>query len=306
MINWIAIVAAIVAMLGTTAGVAAAPAAPDAARPPELASGPTTVFEGRSPYSHFLVRDFRSTRGLYFVRDSGEVVQESEIDRDAPYRMVVPYTRVMFASYLLRPQQKRSLIVGLGGGAMVHFLRHYDPQQSIDAVEIDPEIVAAAQKWFGVKVDRQTKLITQDAFVFLKRPSAQYDVIYMDAFLKPAGDTDSTGVPLRMKTAAFLKTDVISRLKPGGVVVFNINGHPKMDEDLEIIRGVFPQTYRFGVPGTNNLIVIGSTFSARLGREQLERAGAAVDGKFHADFSFKSVAGQLMDEPRPNDRGGPR
>lgn len=220
------------------------------------------------------------------------------IDRDAPYRMVVPYTRVMFASYLLRPKQNRCLIVGLGGGAMVHFLRHYDPQQSIDAVEIDPEIVAAAQKWFGVKADGQTRLITQDAFVFLKRPSAKYDAIYMDAFLKPAGDTDSTGVPLRMKTAAFLRNDVITRLKPGGVVVFNINGHSKMDEDLEIIRGVFPQTYRFGVPGTNNLIVIGSTSTARLGRAELERAGAAVDQKFRADFSFKAVAGQLMDERR--------
>lgn len=295
MTSWIKIIACVaVATLGTAVSSVAAP---DAARPPELPSGPTTVFEGHSPYSHFLVRDFRSMRGLYFVRDSGEVVQESEIDRDAPYRMVVPYTRVMFASYLFKPKQSRSLIVGLGGGAMVHFLRHYDPQQSIDAVEIDPEIVAAAEKWFGVKADRQTRLITQDAFVFLTRPAAKYDVIYMDAFLKPAGDTDSTGVPLRMKTAAFLKKDVITHLKPGGVVVFNINGHPKMNEDLEIIRSAFPQTYRFGVPGTYNLIVVGATSAARLNRQQLERAGASVDQKLAADFSFKALAGQLTDQP---------
>lgn len=76
-----AIIAAFAAAFVTSAGtvsVAATPTAPDAASPPEQASGPTTVFEGRSAYSHFLVRDFRSMRGLYFVRDSGEVVQEWE------------------------------------------------------------------------------------------------------------------------------------------------------------------------------------------------------------------------------------
>lgn len=296
--RWIS--AALIVALGGLALQAAraqptAPAAAPAPAPPAEPSGPTTIFEGRSAYSHFKIRDFRNMRGLYFVRDSGEVVQESEIDRDAPHRMVVPYTRVMFGSYLLRPKQQRSLIVGLGGGAMVHFLQHYDPQQSVDTVEIDPEIVAAAQKYFGVKANQRVKLYTEDAFVYLKRPTAPYDVIYMDAFLKPTADTDATGVPLRLKTADFLKKDVISHLKPGGLVVFNINGHPGMNEDIQIIRSVFPQTYQLGVPGAYNFIIVGSMAKTRLSRAQLERNGAALDQRFKTDFSFKAMAGQVVD-----------
>jgi spermidine synthase len=277
-----------------TAGVAEVDgAAAPAPEPP----GPKTVFETTSEFSHFLVRDFKNQRGLYFVRDSGEIVQESEIDRDAPYRMVVPYTRVMFASYFFRPKPTRSLIVGLGGGSMVLFLRHYDPEQIIDAVEIDPAIVEAADKWFGVKNDDHTNIVTEDAFVFLKKTKERYDVIYMDAFLKPAEDTDATGVPLRMKTGAFLRNDVISRLKPNGVVTWNLNAHPKMQEDLEIIRNSFPQTYRFVVPGTANVIVVGSTGTYRIDQKQCERVGKEVDQRFNADFSFEALARHLAVEP---------
>ncbi len=255
-----------------------------------------TVYEGRSPFSHFLIRDYGRARGLYFIRDSGEIVTESQIDRDRPHHLLVAYTKVMFASYLFRAEQKSSLIVGLGGGAMVHFLQKYDPEQKVDVVEIDPEIVKAAQQWFGVKQTEKTRLITEDAFVFLKKATEKYDVIYMDAFLKPSGDTDATGVPLRMKTIAFLKEDVITRLNEGGLVVFNINGHDKMDEDLKTIRGAFPQVYFFPVPDTDNYIVVGTLAKDRRTKPELKQAGEAIDKKFGADFSFKQMAGYLSEK----------
>lgn len=261
-----------------------------------IGQGEKLVYEGTSAFSHFLVKDVATSRGLYFVRDSGEVVLESSLDREVPHRLLVAYTKVMFVSYLFRQEQKRSLIVGLGGGAMVHFLQHYDREQKVDAVEIDPEIVKAARQWFGVREGENTRIITEDAFVFLKKATERYDAIYMDAFLKPSGDTDATGVPLRMKTIAFLKEDVIPRLVDGGVAVFNINGHDKMDEDLRTIKGAFPQAYYFPVPDSDNYIIVGSTSPARLSKAELKQAGEAIDKRFKADFSFKQMAGFLSEK----------
>ena len=39
-------------------------------------------------------------------------------------------------------------------------------------------------------------IVTADGLKFIAEAEKQYDVIYLDAFLKPSADTDSTGVPL--------------------------------------------------------------------------------------------------------------
>ena len=41
-----------------------------------------------------------------------------------------------------------ALLIGLGGGAMVHHIHHYWSDQKLDAVEIDPVIVDIGEKLF--------------------------------------------------------------------------------------------------------------------------------------------------------------
>jgi hypothetical protein len=59
----------------------------------------------------------------------------------SPHVLRFTYLQHMFASYLLQPKQSKVLIVGLGGGSMVHFLQKHDPTVAVDAVEIDPVVV---------------------------------------------------------------------------------------------------------------------------------------------------------------------
>jgi len=65
-----------------------------------------------------------------------------------PYELLEAYARYMFLSYLFQAQPERVLIVGLGGAAMVHFLKHYDPEVHVDVVEIDPAVVKIAAEYF--------------------------------------------------------------------------------------------------------------------------------------------------------------
>src|SRR5215213_9651143 len=97
-------------------------------------------FDGQSDFSHIRIRRRGSVRSMLFVRDTGEEVLESQIDLRRPHQLQFEYLRYMFTSYLLRDQQQDVLIVGLGGGGMIHFLRHIDPNVRIDVVEIDPEV----------------------------------------------------------------------------------------------------------------------------------------------------------------------
>jgi spermidine synthase len=233
----------------------------------------------------------KNVRTLWFVRDNGDEVIESMLNLDKPHDLIVNYTRFMFLSYAFRPKQEKVLIVGLGGGSMVHFLKHYDPNVKVDVVEIDPKIVEVADKYFGVRTGGNVNIITKDAFDYLAKTDAQYDTIYMDAFLKPSVKTDETGVDLRFKTMEFYKK-IQKKLTPDGMVVFNINGHDKIDDDLKNIRDSFSQTYIFNLP-YESLVVVGSTAQKRLTGAAIRQAATELDQRFKTSYSYQDMAKEL-------------
>jgi len=250
-----------------------------------------------SKFSRIKVRrakyEGRTVRTLYFVRDSGEEVVESMVDVDKPHDLLVDYTKYMFLSYVFKPKQERILVVGLGGGSMVHFMKHYDPAAKVDVVEIDPKVVEIAEKYFGVKTAGNVTVITQDAFAYFKDAKATYDVIYMDAFLKPAADTDTTGVPRKLRTVAFYK-EVQKRLSPDGMVVYNINPHDGIEKDVEAIKEAFPQVYAFHLPHFGGLAVVGSMSKERLSPAAITAKASELDRRFKTTYSYREMAGNLQ------------
>ncbi len=245
----------------------------------------------KSEYSHILIRRQGSIRSMNFVRDNGAEQVETACNMKKPYDLVTHYSRLMFASYFFMPQQKQVLIVGLGGGAMVHFYEHYDADVKVDAVEIDEKVVQLADKYFDVRTQKNTHIITDDAFKYFKSTNTLYDVIYMDAFLKPSEETDATGQPLRLKTVEFYK-GLREQLTPDGVVVINLNIYQGTNDDLAAIRKVYPQVYTFRVP-TANMIVVGTWDKTRVASAALREKATALDRRFKATFTFQSVLGTM-------------
>ena len=131
--------------LGAGAGLGALAACgrSAAAGPPEQ-----TLAEARSQYNHVRVGERGSVRTMYFVGDNGMQYIESRTDRAYPQSLDLDYTRTMMAGFLLHPQPKRLLMLGLGGGGMSNYLHARIPGLEIDAVEIDPEVVRLAQTYF--------------------------------------------------------------------------------------------------------------------------------------------------------------
>lgn len=246
----------------------------------------------KSQYSHILVTRQNSTRTLWFVRDNGEEVVESRVDLERPDDLLVEYTRFMFLSYIFRPDPQKVLIVGLGGGSMVHFLQRHAPKVKVDVVEIDPMIVSVADRYFGVRTGRNVKINVTDGLEYLSTTDAKYDVIYMDAFLRPSSGTDRTGVPLHLKTLNFYG-EVRKRLNPDGVVVFNLNPHLSVREDIRTIKEAFPNTYVFRLTGYEGYVVVASTAEASLSPKTITAEAARIDARFKAPFSFRKMAARL-------------
>jgi spermidine synthase len=243
--------------------------------------------EVTTQYSHIRIRRQGNLRSMNFVRDNGDEQIQTLWNMKRPYELVTHYSRLMFASYFFVPRQKQVLIVGLGGGAMVHFYEHYDPEVKVDAVEIDEKVVQLADKYFEVRTQNNTKILTEDGFKYFKSNKTHYDVIYMDAFLKPSEQTDATGHPLNFKTIEFYK-GLREHLTPEGVVVINLNIHREVNEDLATIRGVYPQIYAFKA-STPNKIVVGTWEKAHLSSSALHEKAQELDRRFNATFTFQSL-----------------
>jgi spermidine synthase len=263
-----------------------------AAATPGRARGPSAVeLDVRSDYSHIRVKRQGNVRSLVFVRDNGDEAVETSINLNRPYEVIMPYARFMFASYLFQPKQREVLIVGLGGGAMVHFYRHYDPEVRVEAVEIDPVVVDIADRYFRVRSEQNVHVVTADGLKYVPQSKSRYDVIYMDVFLKPSRETDATGVPLRQKTIEFYK-GLQGKLAADGVVAINLNVYSGTADDLAMLRAAFPQIYVFRVPGGND-VVIGSPAKSRLEMTALRARAAELDRRFKATFAFPELLGGL-------------
>jgi spermidine synthase len=245
-------------------------------------------YEVKSEYSHIRVRQKGDVRTIVFVRDGGQEIGETKIDISKPHELLIPYTQTMFASFLVRPKQEKVLIVGLGGGAMVQFLKHHEPEVKVDAVEIDPAVVKIAAEYFDTKPSDNVRIFTQDGFEYFKATEDTYDVIYMDAFLKPSRGTDSTGVPLNLKTVEFYKS-VQSKLNADGLVVFNLNPSRTIRNDIATIRKAFPVTYNFRVAQSQNLVVVASISKRRMRNAELVPVARELDDRFEASFSFQRM-----------------
>jgi spermidine synthase len=241
----------------------------------------------KSEYSHILIRRQGSMRSMNFVRDNGLELIQTAWNMKRPHELMVHYTRLMFASYFFVPEQKQVLLVGLGGGAMVHFYEHYDADVKLDAVEIDEKVVQLADKYFNVRTQKNTHIITDDAFKFLKTNKTRYDVIYMDAFLQPSEKTDATGQPLRLKTIEFHK-GLREQLTSEGIVVVNLNIHQGLNDDLAALRSAYSQVYTFRA-STPNLIVVGTWGKTRIAPAALREKAKELDRRFKATFTFQSV-----------------
>jgi spermidine synthase len=181
-------------------------------------------------YNHIWIAEHTRANGRrarFLMTDAFSVGAQSIIYTDNPSELVSEYTKFYDLAFHYKPDAKRLLMLG-GGGYCVprHILatRSNDlglPTFSMDVVEIDPGITAAARKYFSLSDSPALNIYHEDARIFLNRAAANpeshgtYDAVFADVF----GSWYS--IPFHMATveAAQKMSDLLA---PDGVLVSNI------------------------------------------------------------------------------------
>jgi spermidine synthase len=159
-------------------------------------------------------------------------------------------------------------ILGNAAGTTARAYGHYFPRTWVDGVEIDPALTDVGRRLFDLHGPR-LRLHTADARPFLRRSSARWDVIVVDAYRQPY-------IPFYLTTKEFFG-EVRDHLTPRGVVLINV-GHPSGSDRLEKVLSatmgaVFGTVLRDPVKSTNTVLV---GTDARASRASMRAAEATL------------------------------
>ncbi|MDB5864553.1 MAG: hypothetical protein JWO70_2359 [Betaproteobacteria bacterium] len=247
------------------------------------------LYEKPSPYNNIIVTEDESgQRVLRFERGGA---RQSIAKPGDPTFLGFAYTKVAFAGLALSPEPLRIMIVGLGGGTMPMFLRHYYPKAAIDVVDIDPDVVHVAKEYFGFREDASLKAHVGDGRKFVESVREPYDVVFLDAF-------GTRNVPPHLTTLEFMRA-VKHSVKPTGVVIGNIWGrpvNPLYDSMVRTYQDVFEELFILDVPGTTNKILMALPRRQNLDRAQL----AELARKLAADKRFAFDPGDIAEDQFTN------
>ena len=169
----------------------------------------------RSPFNDILVIERENLREMWF-QGNGRFYLQTRIDLDRPRDLVLIYTRLLLAPLIWNPNPSRILMVGLGGGVLPQFLNEVYPEIEIDVVEVDPDVIELARRYFGFKEGPRLRVFKDDGRVFVKQQNQKYDMVFLDAF-------KGGSVPFHLKTKEFYQ-EIAQSLKEEGILVTNLYG----------------------------------------------------------------------------------
>lgn len=79
---------------------------------------------------------------------------------------------------------KKILLLGLGGGSNTIFVHKKYPNAEITAVEIDPDMVTIANKYYKLnKKVPDLKIVIGDSFKYVNNLKENYDLVLVDCFV---------------------------------------------------------------------------------------------------------------------------
>lgn len=266
------------------AAAAAAGLACGARSQPTLAAGETVLEEATSPYNHIVVTERGTVRTMYFVVD-GTYYIESRLDRGYAESLDLDYTRTMMAGFLVAPDVKRFLMIGFGGGQISNYLFKRFEGIEIDAVDIDPEVIRLARKYFEVPDSPRYRTHAADGRLFVEQAEGQtWDMILLDAFR-------GVFVPLHLKTAEYYRA-LHDHLTPDGVVAANLHSlTEKYPSDRNTFASVFRQRYGFRSENGRQTCFVASPSGDPVSPYELRRRARTLQPKF--DFDMLGLAARL-------------
>lgn len=236
-----------------------------------------TIWTGESAYNE--VRVERQGQWLWLKLNAYDNVHTIRNERTG-------FTGHYYDDFALGPiltPAKRLLVLGLGGGGSIASTRMTAPEIEVDAVEIDPKVVEAAQRFFGVNPqDGKLRVHVADARPWLAKNRGSYELVHVDLY---AG---GPYIPFYLVTREFFEA-VRSHMSGDALLMmnlFDVSGKQELlASTMATLKQVFPTVAVLPVGYGNQMLL---AFAG-------ERSGDSIRGRledFQGDETIQRLARQ--------------
>jgi len=224
----------------------------------------STIWAAESPYN--LVRVVRDGQWLMLTLNDESGVHTIRGGRTG-------WTGHYYDDFALGPllaPARNLLVLGLGGGGSIASTRVTAPDIDIDAVELDPKVVEAAIRFFGMNPnDGKLHIHVADVRPWLARNAEQYDLVHVDLY------QGGPYIPFYLTTVEFFEA-VRDHMSPDGLLMMNLfdvgRSHELLDSTIATLKRAFPTVVVLSVGhGNRMLLAFQKEISEDSIREQFEK-----------------------------------
>lgn len=237
--------------------------------------------------------EYNSRPARFFMQDrwvSGGIYLDSD-------EHVFDYTKYYALYKMFKPDTKRTLVLGGGVYIVPKALLQETAELTVDVVEIEPELVSLAHRYFGLPLSERLHNHVTDGRRFLYDTQEPYDMIFSDVYYS------LYSIPVHFTTKEFFEL-AQARLSSEGVFIANLVGSlaPGKNDfilsEMKTFREAFPNSYFFAVtsPETSdiqNIMFVGHKSDARIdigSEENQKRMSQLIP-----DLSSKLIDVQQLD-----------
>lgn len=193
------------------------------------------------------VRENRNYRWMLFDKH----VIQTLINKNYPHESNLNHITVLMKGFNFIEKPQKVLILGLGGGALIHSIHAHYPGVHITAVEISEEVILLAHDFFYLPNQSELcSIIHADAYRYLLETTGSFDLVFVDMY-------SDNKLP-----DGYFKEDfhqsISQQLSAKGVAIYNLlcYSSQEFEEILKQIRLVFHcQTLCIPVNKFQNVII---------------------------------------------------
>ncbi len=114
---------------------------------------------------------------------SGTDALQSRVNISQPHKLELKNLQYLMGILLFLPPPQNILLLGTGGGSLIHFLRFHYPQCQLTSVDIDAELQDLMhQKMMLPEASKNLNYVIDDAAHFIQHCDRQFDLILVDIF----------------------------------------------------------------------------------------------------------------------------
>jgi spermidine synthase len=185
---------------------------------------------------------------------------QSAIDIKNPQRLIMHNLQFLLGVLLFMPEPEKILILGIGGGSLVHYFHHYLPGSHITGIEYDAELLEIAHQQLKLpQPSARLDYIVADARDYISQTVQKYDLIVVDIF-------DAAYSPTWLLQKQFTER-LRQCLTPNGAATYNllIDGDKKFRRFYQLVIDLFDQqTLCMDTEDYENILVYAFNFPVKI------------------------------------------